>query len=130
MPERQESNRPERRESNRSQSQSDAARSSAERLRERGRQVERDAQSFAANLEGLASDVEQLVRTRLEAQPYRTLALAAGAGFVVGGGVTMGVLATMARVATRMATAAILQTTLAHVFSGFQSETPDQRSQP
>ena len=128
MPERQESNRPDRQESNRSQPQSAAARTSAERLRERGRQVERDAQSFAANLEGLASDVEQLVRTRLEAQPYATLALAAGAGFVVGGGLTLGVLATTARLATRMATAAVLQTTLARAFSGFDSADRDDRS--
>jgi hypothetical protein len=113
---------PEQQESNRSRSQSAAAQPSTGRLLERGRQAERDAHSFAANLEGLVSDAEELLRIRLETQPYATLAFAAGAGFVVGGGVTLSVLATLARLGTRMATAAILQTTVARVFSGFESE--------
>ena len=126
MPERQEPNRPQRQESNRSQT---AAGASTARLLERGRQVERDAQSFAADFQGLVSDVEQLVRARLEAQPYATLALAAGAGFVVGGGVTVSLLATTARLGARMATAAMMQGALARVFSGFESESHDDRSQ-
>jgi ElaB/YqjD/DUF883 family membrane-anchored ribosome-binding protein len=129
----QEASMPERQDSNRSQSQSSAARSapptSTGRLFERGRQVEHDAQSFVANLEGLVSDAEQLLRTRLQTQPYATLGIAAGAGFVLGGGVTLGVLATVARLGTRMATAAMLQTTLARVLSGFESETSQDRSQ-
>lgn len=124
---------PERQGSNPSKSPSatapSAAPTSTGRLLERGRRVERDAQSFAANLEGLVSDAEELVRTRLESQPYATLAIAAGAGFVLGGGLTLGVLATMARVGTRMAPAAMLQTTVGRAFSGSESETSHDRSQ-
>jgi ElaB/YqjD/DUF883 family membrane-anchored ribosome-binding protein len=127
----QEASMPERQESNRFQASSAATQSatptSPGRLLERGRQVGQDAKSFAANLEGLVSDAEQFVRTRLEAQPYGTLAIAAGAGFVVGGGVTLGVLATMARLGTRMAAAAMLQSTFARVFSGSESATSDGR---
>jgi ElaB/YqjD/DUF883 family membrane-anchored ribosome-binding protein len=120
---------PERQESNRSHSPSAAAQSAAPtstgRLLERGRQVEHDAQSFAANLEGLVADAEQFVRTRLEAQPYATLAIAAGAGFLIGGGLTIGVMATITRLGTRMATAAMLQGTLSRVFSGSERTTSD-----
>ena len=117
---------PEEQQWNRLQSESAAAQSAAQpstgSLLERGRRAERDAHSFAANLEGLLSDAEELLRTRLETQPYATLAIATGTGFVVGGGVTLGLVATIARVGTRMATAAMLKTTLARVFSGFESE--------
>jgi ElaB/YqjD/DUF883 family membrane-anchored ribosome-binding protein len=117
---------PEEQRSNRFQSQSSAAQSEAQpstgRLLERGRQAEGDAHSFAANLEGLVSDAEELLRARLETQPYATLAMAAGAGFIVGGGVTLGVLTTIAGLGTRMATASMLKTTLARVFSRLERE--------
>jgi ElaB/YqjD/DUF883 family membrane-anchored ribosome-binding protein len=122
---------PERQESNRSQSNSSrtGAQSSTARLLERGRQVERDAQSFASNLEGLVMDVEALVRSSLEARPYETLTVAAGAGFVLGGGLSIGVLGMVTRAGTKMAAAALLQGTLTRIFSGFQSETAGDRSQ-
>ena len=123
---------PERQEQNQRKSESNAprpGRPSAARLLERGRQVERDAQSFASNMEGLVSDVESLVRSSLEARPYETLGIAAGVGFVLGGGLTIGVLGMALRAGTRMASAAVLQGTLARVFSGFQAETPVDRSQ-
>ena len=116
---------PEQQDSNRFQSQSapeHEAQPSTGRLLKRGSQAERAAQSFAAVLEGLVSDAGEILRARLETQPYATLALAAGAGVVAGGGVTLGVVATVARLGTRMATALMLKSTLARVFSGFESE--------
>jgi hypothetical protein len=122
----QEASMSEQQDSNRSQSQSAAAQSEAQRSTgrplKRGRHAQRDAHSFAANLDGLVSDAEALLRARLETQPYATLALAAGAGFVAGGGVTLGVVATVARLGTRMATASMLKNMLARVFSEFGSE--------
>jgi ElaB/YqjD/DUF883 family membrane-anchored ribosome-binding protein len=104
---------------------------SASRLLERGRKVERDAQSFVEDIEGLVTDVEGLVRTSLEARPYATLAIAAGAGFVVGGGLTVGVLGTLVRVGARMATAAVVQGALTRVLAGIQDGEPSraERSQ-
>jgi hypothetical protein len=88
---------------------------------ERGRQAEPDVHSFAANLQRLLSDAEEPLRTRFETRPYAMLAIATGAGFVLGGGVTLGLVATIARAGTRMATASVLKATLASVFSAFES---------
>jgi hypothetical protein len=96
----------------------------ASHLLERGRQVERDAQSFMADVEGLISDVESLVRANLEARPYATLSAAAGAGFVVGGGLTVGVLGTVARMGVRIATAALMQSVLSRATSGVRPDHP------
>ena len=98
-----------------------AASSKTSRLLERGRKVERDARSLSSDLEGLLSEVEDLVRARLEAQPYATLAVAAGAGFVLGGGLTVGVVGTLARIGTRMATAALMQGALTRVLAAEES---------
>jgi hypothetical protein len=87
------------------------------RLLDRGRQVEHDAQSFVTGVEELISDVEKLLRERLDQRPYETLAFAAGAGFIVGGGLTVRMIATLVSIGGRMATAALMQGALTRVLS-------------
>jgi len=91
--------------------------SSSSRLRERSRKLESNARSIVSEVDEMISDAEDLVRGHLESQPYTTLALAAGAGFVIGGGLTVGVLATLARVGARVAVGAAIQGALARVLS-------------
>jgi ElaB/YqjD/DUF883 family membrane-anchored ribosome-binding protein len=96
--------------------------SAASRLRERSRRLESDARSFAADVEELISDVEDLVRSRLETQPYATLAVAAGAGFVVGGGLTLGVLGTIVRAGVRAALGTLVQGAVARAVSASKTD--------
>ncbi len=98
---------------------------STSRLRERSRKLEDHARSFASDLDELVSDVEEVVRGRLESDPYVTLAIAAGAGFVAGGGLTVGVLSTLARMGARMAVGAAMQGVLARVLSASQPAPSD-----
>jgi len=56
-------------------------------LLEQGEQVRGDLRALASAVRDLAHGCEGLLRERLEERPYATLAIAAGAGYVLGGGV-------------------------------------------
>lgn len=77
------------------------ARITASRLMEQGRRVQQSAQTFGNSLEGLLSEAEAYVRDNLERRPYASLGAAAGAGFVVGGGLSARLLMTVAMMSTR-----------------------------
>lgn len=52
-----------------------------------GRAAASDARALAQDLSGLAFGIEDALERRLTRHPYSTLAIAAGSGYVLGGGV-------------------------------------------
>lgn len=99
--------------------------SSTSRLRDKSRKLESDARSFASGIDELISDVEQMVRGRFEHQPYTMLAAAVGAGFVLGGGLTPAVIASLARMGSRAAVGAAMQGALARILTELQPAASD-----
>jgi len=97
---------------------------SAARLRERGRKLEDDARSLLSDVDAMVSEFEDVVRKRLDSDPYVTLAIAAGAGFVAGGGLTVGVLNMLLRFGTRAAVGAVMQGAVARVLSAVEHTAP------
>ena len=59
-------------------------------LVEQGEQIFDDVRAFAGSLRNAADEWQRLLRHRLERQPYAVLAIAAGAGYVLGGGLPRG----------------------------------------
>jgi ElaB/YqjD/DUF883 family membrane-anchored ribosome-binding protein len=66
--------------------------SSARQLVEQGERVGQELASLAETARHAAEGWEDALRERLERQPYATLAVAAGIGYVLGGGVPTGLL--------------------------------------
>ena len=60
---------------------------SARELIEQGERVREDVVALAGAVRQAARGWRSLLRERLERQPYATLAVAAGVGYVLGGGV-------------------------------------------
>ena len=60
---------------------------SAHELYEQGERVRDEVVALAAAVRQATRGGQALIRQRLEAQPYATLAIAAGVGYVLGGGV-------------------------------------------
>ena len=50
------------------------------------RRVRRDAEALAGSVQEAAGQIENSVAAQMRERPWRTLGLAAGAGFVIGGG--------------------------------------------
>jgi len=55
-------------------------------LADRREQMTRDAQALMTDLRDAAEGIEEYVRRQLEERPYTTLAIAGGAGYIIGGG--------------------------------------------
>lgn len=76
---------------------------SARDLVEQGQRIHEDVASLATAVRKMAHGWEALLRDRLERQPYATLAVAAGVGYVLGGGIPSGVLRLLVGVGGRLA---------------------------
>ena len=88
-------------------------------LGERGRDVGEDAGRLAEDLGLLAAEARRFLSHRLDRSPYGTLAAAAGAGYVLGGGVPPWLFRAGLAVGARAVTNVILREVLA-------SESPAQ----
>lgn len=49
-------------------------------------QISHDARALADSLQGAATSIEEALEQQLRQRPYGTLAIAAGAGYLIGGG--------------------------------------------
>ena len=58
----------------------------AQRLFDHGRQIQREATVLTATVEEAAAEVTAFLREQTQRHLYRTLATAAGVGYVIGGG--------------------------------------------
>jgi hypothetical protein len=66
------------------------------------RQIGQDASTLATDLRGAAADAEILLTQRMKHHPWSTLGIAAGAGYVLGGGLRARFTMVMLGVATRL----------------------------
>jgi hypothetical protein len=86
-------------------------------LLEQGRRVRDDFNALVGAAKYFAQGWRDLVRDRLEHQPYATLAVAVGVGYVLGGGVPTALARTLATWGGRIA----LERTLVHYASAARS---------
>ena len=70
-----------------------------------GRQIHQDAHALAAAVQDAADDLERYLTEQVEQRPYITLGVAAGVGFVLGGGLRARLTAVVFGTATRLAMA-------------------------
>lgn len=74
-------------------------------LGEHGREIQHDVQTLAAAVQDAADDLERFVTAQVEARPYTTLGVAAGVGYVLGGGLRLRLTRVLLGTATRLAMA-------------------------
>jgi hypothetical protein len=61
-----------------------------QRIQQKGQRVRREVGDLTTEVEGALSDLEGVVRQQLTERPYTTIAAAAGLGYVLGGGIPVG----------------------------------------
>jgi hypothetical protein len=61
-----------------------------ERLQQKSARVRREVSGLTAEVEGAFTDFERFVREQLDRRPYATLGAATGLGYVLGGGLPIG----------------------------------------
>jgi hypothetical protein len=74
-----------------------------ERLQQRGARVRREVSGLTGEVEEALTDLERLVREQLERRPYATLGAATGLGYLLGGGLPLGLSRLMFGLGGRMA---------------------------
>jgi hypothetical protein len=74
-------------------------------LGDHGREIYDDAQALAAAVQSATDGVQCYLAEQVERRPYRTLGMAAGIGYVLGGGLRPRLTAVLLAAATRLATA-------------------------
>jgi ElaB/YqjD/DUF883 family membrane-anchored ribosome-binding protein len=72
-----------------------------------GRQVYHDAAALAATLRDATDAVERYLTAQVEQRPFSTLGVAAGLGYVLGGGLSSRLTVVLLGAATRVATALV-----------------------
>jgi hypothetical protein len=77
----------------------------ARSLGDHGRQIHHDAHALAAAVQDAADDLERYLTEQVEQRPYTTLGVAAGVGYVLGGGLRSRLTAVLLGAATRLAVA-------------------------
>ena len=73
-------------------------------LGDHGRQIHHDAHALAAAVQDATDDLECYLTEQVEERPYTTLGVAAGVGYVLGGGIRSRLTAVLLGAATRLAT--------------------------
>ena len=83
----------------------------AHSIGDHGRRIRRDAAALAAEVRSTTADLERYLTEEVRRRPYGTLGVAAGIGYVLGGGLsarmTVVLLGTASRVATALVARAI-----------------------
>ena len=70
-----------------------------------GRQIRHDAATLAADVRGTAADLERYLTDQVKRRPYGTLGVAAGVGYVLGGGLSSRLTVMLVGTVTRLAAA-------------------------
>ena len=97
-------------------------------LGDHGRQIHHDLHALAAAVQDAADDVERYVTAQLDQRPYRTLGVAAGVGFVLGGGLRPRVAAMLFGTATRLAMALAARELAARLSPGASASVQNKSS--
>ena len=77
----------------------------ARSLGDHGRQIHHDAHALAAAVQDATDDLERYLTEQVQQRPYSTLGVAAGVGYVLGGGLSSRLTAVLLGAATRVAMA-------------------------
>jgi hypothetical protein len=72
-----------------------------------GRQIHHDAATLAAEVRDTTADLERYLTDQVKRRPYSTLGVAAGIGYVLGGGLRSRLTAVLVSTATRVAMALV-----------------------
>jgi len=94
---------------------------SAERLREHARAAQREGQALAGSAREAVNDVRALAQEQLEARPYGVLALAFGAGWLLGGGLPLRMVVFVGGIGARLAAQELLRTLRANEAHGSEA---------
>jgi hypothetical protein len=70
-----------------------------------GRQIQHDAEALAAAVRDATDGVQRYLTAQVEQRPFNTLGVAAGVGYVLGGGLSSRLTVVLLGAATRLATA-------------------------
>ena len=76
-------------------------------LGDHGRQIQHDAEALAATVRNATDGVQRYLTAQVEQRPFRTLGVAAGVGYVLGGGLRSRLTVVLLGAATRVATALV-----------------------
>jgi len=76
-------------------------------LGDHGRQIQHDAEALAAAVRDATDGVQRCLTAQVEQRPFTTLGVAAGVGYVLGGGLSSRLTTVLLGVATRVATALV-----------------------
>lgn len=87
-------------------------------LAEHCRQVYDDAHALAAAVKGATDELERYLTQRVDDRPYMTLGVAAGAGYILGGGLRSRFTAVLLGAATRVGMALAVREVAARLSPG------------
>ena len=76
-------------------------------LGDHGRQIQHDAEALAAAVRDATDGVQRYLTAQVEQRPFGTLGVAAGVGYVLGGGLSSRLTVVLLGAATRVATALV-----------------------
>lgn len=76
-------------------------------FREHGRQIHHDATALAATVRDAADGAQRYINTQVERRPFTTVGVAAGVGYVLGGGLSSRLTLVLLGAATRVAAALV-----------------------
>ena len=97
---------------------SGTARQGPRSLGDHCRQIHHDAHALAAAVQEASDEVERYLTEQVKERPYTTLGVAAGVGYVLGGGLRSRVTAVLLGAATRLAMALAARELAARVLPG------------
>jgi len=103
-------------------------------LAEHGRQIQHDAEALAAHVRDATSGIQDYLTTQVEQRPLSTLGVAAGLGFMLGGGLSARLTVFLFGAATRLGAAVIAREVGARLslndWTGNPNRALDDRSEP
>ena len=76
-------------------------------LGDHARHIHHDAATLAAEVRGTTADLERYLTDQVQRRPYSTLGVAAGIGYILGGGLRSRLTAVLLSTATRVAMALV-----------------------
>ena len=87
-------------------------------LGDHGRQIQHDAEALAAAVRDATDSVQRYLTAQVEERPFTTLGVAAGVGYVLGGGLRARLNVVLLGAATRVATALVARELGARILQG------------
>ena len=97
-------------------------------LGDHGRQIHHDAHALAAAVQEATDDLERYLTEQVEQRPYTTLGVAAGVGYVLGGGLRSRLTAILLGAATRFAMALAARELAARLSPGASASVQNKSS--